>query len=115
MLHGAGQFQRHSQQNWLPNDHVVVSSTGGTAPSGSLDISLHTGTCTGTLDYTHPTITLAGAASGSTFDTTNTSFKVNAESSTTYVWRIVFTPSAGSFVDGFTNCVENTTMTVADS
>jgi hypothetical protein len=103
-------------QNWLPNDHVVVSTAGGTALTGSLDITLHAGSCTSTPAlYTEPTITLTNTASDTGFDTHNTTVVVNAaNNSTPYFWQVVFTPAAGSFVDGFNTCTEQTSITIND-
>jgi hypothetical protein len=103
-----------SLQKWLPNDHVTVASTGGSALNGSLDITLRTGSCTGPVVYTQPTISLANTASGTSFDTTNTTFVVNAANNATpYFWRIVFA-SSDSNISGFTKC-ETTAITINDN
>ena len=111
-----------SVQNWLPNDSATVSSTGGSALNGTLVFTLREGSCTGTVKYTEPTITLSNTASGTTFDTTNgtvpaTTFRVTAANNATpYFWRIVFTPTGptGEFVTGFTKC-ERTDITINDN
>jgi hypothetical protein len=103
-----------SVQNWLPNDSATVTSTGGIALNGTLSFTLRTGTCTGDVVYTEPDITLTDAASGSTFNTTNTTFKVTAANNATpYFWRVVFTPSS-PLVDGFTKC-ERSDITINDN
>jgi hypothetical protein len=103
-----------SVQNWLPNDSATVTSTGGIALNGTLSFTLRTGTCTGAVVYTEPDITLTNAASGSMFNTTNTTFKVTAANNATpYFWRVVFTPSS-PLVDGFTKC-ERTDITINDN
>jgi hypothetical protein len=103
-----------SAQKWLPNDHVVLTTTGGTALTGTLSITLRSGSCTGTVKYTEPTnTTLTNFASGGSVDTTNSTFFVSAAANDTpYFWSIVFTPSS-SFVDGFTKC-ESTSITITD-
>jgi hypothetical protein len=83
-----------STQEWLPNDHITVSTAGGSALTGSLSITLRSGTCTGTVVFTETTNTsLTGVASGTTFNTTNSTFKVVAATAGTYYWRTVFTPT----------------------
>jgi hypothetical protein len=102
-----------SLQNWLPNDSITVSSVGGVALDGTLDITLREGSCTGTVKYTEPTITLTGTASGTSFDTTNATFKVtaaNIAAGGTYYWRAVFA-STNPNVSGFTKC-ETSTLTI---
>ena len=111
-----------SQQNWLPNDRVTVSTPTGTV-AGTLSIQLIEGTLgttcagsTGTVRYTEPvpnggafTATVAGAS----YDTTNgtvagTTFRATATGN--YYWRAVFTPTS-TFASGFTLC-ETTSLTI---
>ena len=111
-----------SAQNWLPNDHIVVSTASGTL-AGTLSIRLFKDSCdpaVGTLVYTEP-VPNGGAftatAAGASYDTTNgavagTTFKVTDANEGTYFWRIVFTPNS-SFATGFTKC-ENTVLTIND-
>jgi hypothetical protein len=122
----SGTTSGSSQQNWLPNDHVVVSTPTGTVP-GTLSIQLFEGTLgatcaasTGTLRYTEPvpnsgafTATVAGA----TYDTTNgtvagTTFK--ATSTNDYFWKITFTPTS-SAVTGFTICESTSPLTLTNN
>jgi hypothetical protein len=108
-----------SLQNWLPNDSVTVTSTGGIALNGTLDITLRETSCTGTVKYTEPQITLTNATSPSTSNTTNgsvaaTTFRVTAaNNAAVYFWKIVFTPTGttANFVTGFTKC-ETTTIAI---
>jgi hypothetical protein len=102
-----------SAQNWLPNDTVTVGPAGGAALNGTLDITLRSDTCTGTVRYTEPTITLSNTAPGSQFVTHNSIFTVTTVNQGTYYWSIVFTPAAGSFEHGFTKC-ENSTLSIND-
>ena len=101
-------------QKWLPNDRVTVTSAGSTALNGTLNITLRTGSCTGTIIYTQPQITLTNTSSGTSFDTTNTNVFVNlANTATPYYWRSVF-DSTDTKVDGFTRC-ETTSITINDT
>ena len=110
-----------SVQNWLPNDHFMLSTTGGTPLKGTVNITLRSGACSagGTTVYTEPQFNspAGGWASGTTFDTTNgtgTTFRVNAANQATpYFWKIVFT-SSNSFVSSFSEC-ERTDITVNDT
>src|SRR5207247_9521484 len=90
-----------THQHSLPNGRVTVSSTGGTALSGSLVITLRQGSCTGTVVFTEDgdtvtpgiqPITLTNVASGSFFDTHNTAFVVDISNTTatSYFWSAVF-------------------------
>jgi len=109
-----------SAQNWLPNDHVVVSTATGTL-AGTLSITLHSGSCDGAVVYTEP-VPNGGAftatAAGAVYNTTNgsvpaTTFKVNDALQGTYYWSIVFTPDS-PFADGFTKC-ETSTVSINDN
>jgi hypothetical protein len=73
-----GSASSASQQRWLPNDRVVLSTTGGTTLTGTLTVTLYpSGNCTGTaVTGQSYTFTPSGAASGSVFQTTNTTFFV---------------------------------------
>jgi len=104
-----------TQQNWLPNDHVVVSTPAGTL-AGTLSIRLLSGSCdpaVGTVVYTEPLPNGGAITVPATVDTTNTTFKVDAANAGSYFWRIVFTPTS-SFATGFTKC-ETSTVTVNDN
>jgi hypothetical protein len=111
-----------SAQNWLPNDAVTISTAGSVALNGTLDITLRSGSCTGTVVYTedgdpntagNQPITVSGQASGSTFNTSNTTFKVTDSNEGTYFWRAVFTPTS-SFISPVTKC-ETSTVTINDN
>lgn len=111
-----------SAQNWLPNDSVTITTGGGVALNGSLDITLRSGTCTGTVVYTedgdpntqgNQPITVTNQASGSTFTTSNTTFKVTDANEGTYFWRAVFTPTS-PFISPVTKC-ETSTVTINDN
>jgi hypothetical protein len=107
-----------SVQNWLPNDHFTLSTTGGSNLQGTVNITLRSGACSagGTTVYTEPTFTSpsGGWSSGETFDTTNTTFKVNAlNNATPYFWKIVFS-SSNPLVSTFSEC-ERTDITVNDT
>jgi len=104
-----------SQQNWLPNDHVVVSTPSGTL-AGTLSIQLLSGSCdpaVGTVVYTEP-VPNGGAftatSTGAAYDTTNKTFLVDTTNAGSYFWRIVFSPTS-TFATGFTKC-ETSTVTV---
>jgi hypothetical protein len=99
-----------SAQNWLPNDSVTVTTVGAVALDGTLDITLREGSCTGTVVYTEPTITLTNTASGSSFDTTNSTFEVSTATAKTYFWRAVV-DSSNPFISDFTKC-EKSILTI---
>ncbi len=106
-----------SAQNWLPNDHVTISSA-GTSVAGTLSITLHSGTCAGPTVYTEP-VPNGGAftatTTGASYDTTNTSsFKVDATNAGVYFWNIVFTPNS-SFAGGAITKCETSTVTINDN
>lgn len=110
-----------SKQNWLPNDHIDISTATGASLTGTLDISLRSGSCSGTKVYQEPapydgsdstvSVPIAGG-----IDTSNSTFKVDVSpdaNAGTYYWRIVFVPNS-SFATGFTKC-ETSTVTINDS
>ncbi len=104
-----------SRQNWLPNDHVEISTATGATLTGTLDIDLRSGSCNGSVVYQEPApydgsdITVTVPITGGV-DTTNGTFKVDADNAGTYYWRIVFTPNS-PFATGFTKC-ETSTVTI---
>jgi hypothetical protein len=105
-----------SAQTWRPNDSVTVSSTSGQALTGTLDITLRTGSCTGATVYTEPQITLSGTSSGTAFSTHNTTYDVTTGSPSaqvTYYWRAVFA-ATNTLVSGFVKC-EKTDITINNS
>src|SRR5204863_2415376 len=81
-----------TDQTWVPNDHVKITSAGGLALSGSVVFTLYdNGTCDGNVLYTNgPTGTTVTGASGSIFDSANTTH-VNATA--TVSWKVVYTSS----------------------
>jgi len=110
-----GSASSSSQQRWLPNDRVVLSSTPGTTLTGTLTVTLYRGTFTidsqshaCTADSTATAISgqqytfkPSGAASGTAFNTTNTTFFVGTNSDGTaggadgsYFWLIHYTDSS---------------------
>jgi hypothetical protein len=106
-----------SQQNWLPNDHVVISTATGADVTGTLTITLRSATCDGTVVYTEPLPSGGAITAPTTINTTNgsdagTTFKVTDANQGTYFWRIVFTPDS-ALATGFTLC-ENSDVTVND-
>jgi hypothetical protein len=108
-----------SVQNWLPNDHVVLSTATGANLTGTLDIDLRSGSCTGTVVYQEPAPydgSVNTVTAPITVDTTNSTFKVHAsptDNTGTYYWSIVFNPNS-SFATGFTKC-ETSTVTINDN
>jgi hypothetical protein len=106
-----GSATSSSAQRWLPNDRVVLNSTPGTTLHGTLTVTLYKGTFGGTAgnctvgtgvavkDLTNTaiayTFTPNGAASGTAFNTSNTTFFVGTDSDGTadgtdgtYFWLI---------------------------
>lgn len=81
----SGSASSASKQRWLPNDRVVL--TGDTNLNGKLDITLYkdadcgAGQNEGAADivYTEPQITVSNAASGTAFQTTNTTYFVGTK------------------------------------
>ena len=102
-----------SDQTWLPNDHVDITTPTGTL-SGTLAITLRSGSCTGTVVYTEPVPNSGAFTAPGTYDTTNSTFTVEEADSGTYFWRIVFTPTDTVNATGFTTC-ESTVITVDDT
>lgn len=106
-----------SQQNWLPNDHIVIATATGANVAGTLSVTLRSGACDGTAVYTEPLANGGAITAPTTIDTTNgsvpaTTFRVTDANEGTYFWRIVFTPDS-AFASGFTLC-ENSVVTVND-
>jgi hypothetical protein len=128
-----GSASSSSQQRWLPNDRVVLSSTPGTTLTGTLTVTLYRGTFTidsqshvCTADNTVTAISgqqytfkPSGAASGTAFNTTNTTFFVGTNSDGTaggaegsYFWLIHYTDN--SLTNPPDRC-EQTSLTITDS
>ena len=114
MLHGDGHVVCPVAAELAPERHVPDLDRGGSPLTGTLSVTLRSGTCLGTVVFTEPTnTTLTGVASGTSFDTTNTIFKVRTATAGTYFWRIVFTPTNTS-IGGVTKC-ETSTVTINDA
>jgi hypothetical protein len=73
-----GSADSASQQRWLPNDRVVLTTTGGTTLNGTLTVTLYPSIdCTGTaVSGQTYTFNPSGDPSGSVYQTTNTTFFV---------------------------------------
>jgi hypothetical protein len=98
-------------QNWLPNDSATITTAGGSPLNGTLSFTLYeSGNCTGTVLRDAETFNLSDAASGLTYNTTNTTVKVLA--STTVSWKVVFT-SSSTFVGNSSKC-ETTTLSIVN-
>ncbi len=102
-------------QDWLPNDSATVTSTGGSALSGSVVFTLYTGSdCNAGNDDTQlytETKTLTNAASPATVSTSNTAVKVTATGTSTVSWKAVYSGSAG--VTGSNHC-QTTSLTITN-
>jgi hypothetical protein len=108
-----------SAQTWYPNDSASVSADHGATISGTLTIQLYTGNNCGA--------TSGNAVSGqsySSLDQTNkttitvnsgsqTTFGVTTANSTSFSWKVVFTPDTGTFVSGSNKC-ETSTLTISN-
>jgi len=98
-------------QNWLPNDSATITTGSGSLLNGTLSFTLYSSNdCTGTVLRAAESYTLTNAASGSTFNTTNSTTTVLA--STTVSWKVVFT-SSSSLVGSSSKC-EVTTLTIVN-
>ena len=98
-------------QNWLPNDSATITTGGGSPLNGSLSFTLfESANCTGTVLRSAQTFSLSNTASGTTFNTTNTTVRVLT--STTVSWGVIFT-SSDPFVGGSNRC--ETTSLVVDN
>lgn len=96
-------------QNWLPNDSATITTAGGSPVSGTLSFTLYAGsTCSGTILRAAETFTLTNAASGSVFNTTNSTVRVLV--TTTTSWGVTFT-STNPFIASSNRC-ETSTVTV---
>jgi hypothetical protein len=125
----AGAVSSASKQRWLPNDRIVLTTNGGTL-SGTLTVTLYQGTpggaslsnCTaGTATSTGQvfTFTPSGDASGTAYQTTNTTYFVGtnpggtaAGANGTYFWLIHYVASNG--LSNPTDRCEKTDITVTD-
>jgi hypothetical protein len=110
-----------SAQVWRPNDSATITSANGTALSGTLDFKMYSGSsCSGTVLYDEPDITLTAATSPATRSTSNGTVPATtvefheADSPVTVSWRSVFT-STSSGVAGSTGPCETSTVTIDDT
>ena len=105
-----------SEQNWLPNDTARVTTPGGQLLNGTLTIQLYTdGTCgasggTAVSGQNYP-FTLTNEASGTDHVTTNSSYKVTA--STSVSWLVTFTSSDPNVIESSSHC-ESTALTISN-
>jgi hypothetical protein len=102
-----------SAQNWLPNDTATVASGSGKPTlNGTLTLQLYDGSAnctTGAVSGQLYTQTVSNASTA-TISSTNTTFKVSASDSVS--WLVTFTSSDPN-VAGSTHC-ENTSLTVTN-
>ncbi len=101
-----------SAQDWLPNDTATVTSANGAPLSGTLSAQLFMGdTCTGTpVSGQGYSKTLSGTGASATLTTSNTTFKVTANASVS--WLVTFT-STDPNVSGSSHC-ESTDLTITN-
>lgn len=111
-----------SQQRWLPNDTVTLTSNGG-ALDGTLTVTLYEGTFTVTDGVCAPdetatavtgqeyTFDTTGDATGSTYDTSNATFLVDTSNDGDYFWLVQYDDA--NFTDPADHC-ESTSITVTD-
>jgi hypothetical protein len=130
----SGTTSSSSAQRWLPNDRIVLTASGGLTLDGTLTVKLYYGTFTVGTDgvctadtgavvkYTEPNIdTSPGgvpSASGTAFNTTNSTFFVGTKSdgsagglNGTYFWLIHYDDA--NLADPKDRC-ESTSITVTD-
>jgi hypothetical protein len=128
-----GSASSASAQRWLPNDRIVLTTTGGTTLDGTLTVTLYRGTFSGTAanctagtatavtgqQYTFDT-SPGGvpSASGTVFQTTNTTFFVGTNPDGTaggangsYFWLVDYDDV--NLTDPPDRC-ETTSITVTD-
>jgi hypothetical protein len=110
-------FANTSAQDWLPNDTATVASAHGAPLNGTLSAQLYTGDNCGATSgaavngqlYQKP-LTNATSAADRTLTTSNTTFKVSASTSTS--WLVTFT-STDPNVTGTSHC-ESTSLTITN-
>jgi len=99
-----------TEQDWLPNDSATL--TGPTNLNGTLTFQLYTGSTCATGGTAVPNMffsrTVTNAASGTTFSTDNTTFKVKASAS--YSWLVTYNDNTLS--DPPPSCKEDTSLTI---
>jgi hypothetical protein len=104
-----------SAQDWLPNDTATVTSANGAPLNGTLSAQLYTGDNCGATSGSAVSgqlyqKTLTNASSPATLTTGNTTYKVSASASVS--WLITFTSSDPN-VTGSSHC-EVTTLTITN-
>jgi len=104
-----------SAQDWLPNDTTTITSAGGTALNGTLDIQLYTGDNRGVTSGSAVasqlySFNLVNEASGTPHSTSNLTYKVSVTSSLS--WLVTFT-SSDPAVQNDTHC-ESTALTITN-
>jgi hypothetical protein len=104
-----------SAQDWLPNDAATVTSANGAPLTGTLTAQLYTGDNCGATSGAAVSgqlysLTLSGTGSSATLTTNNTTFKVTA--STSVSWLVTFN-SADPNVAGSVHC-ESTSLTISN-
>jgi hypothetical protein len=104
-----------SAQDWLPNDTATVAPANGAPLNGTLSAQLYTGDNCGQTSGSavsgqlyQKTLTNATSAADTTLTTSNTTFKVSASASTS--WLVTFT-STDPNVAGSMHC-ETTNLTI---
>ena len=97
-------------QEWLPNDSATL--TGPTNLTGTLRFKLYNdATCGangGIVQYDSLDIAVSNVASGTTFNTSNTNFKVTASGS--YSWLVTYNDT--TLNDPANSCKEDTSLTI---
>jgi hypothetical protein len=92
-----GSASSSSAQRYLPNDRIVLSTTGGTTLTGTLTVALHhSSDCSGAVVTGQSyTFTPSGDASGTAYNTTNSTFFVGTKADGTaggatgdYSWSV---------------------------
>lgn len=102
-----------SLQDWLPNDTAIVSSANGAPLSGTLSAQLFMGSgCAAGSEVSNQLYskTLTGTGSSATLTTSNTSFKVNTSTATS--WLVTFNSSDPN-VASSSHC-ESTSLTITN-
>ena len=101
-----------TEQKWLPQDKATVTTTGGTAVSGTVVFSLYeNGTCSGTAATTFTDTTVA---TGGVFETDNGTYRTSPGA--TISWSATFTPTDTNAVVGSTTTrCEKSVLTIDNS
>lgn len=110
-----------SAQSWVPSDSATITSGGGSALNGSVTFTLYpdndcnvsesAGGATGDTAAFTQAIPLTNATSPATVNTTDTRPAVSTTGATSWSWKVVFAPTAGSNLTGSSHC-ESTGLTI---